>query len=118
MSYDVNHDSNWKYVIAVVVMAVIGVLGVLVITIIRPKEDNTILITMVLGFLAPTTLSLLSLMKSQETHLSVNSRLDDFMTTAREASRAEGIIEGQSMRLVGKKGPQGDKGDKGDSGDS
>lgn len=90
--------SNWKYIIAVIVMVVIGVFGVLFITWLRPKEDNIALITLIIGLVAPTTLSLLSLMKSQETHLSVNSRLDQFMSNAEKASHAEGVLEGQAMK--------------------
>lgn len=87
--------NNTPYLVAVLIMALIGVLGVVGVTYLRPGEDNTVLIGLVLGFLAPTTLSLLAFMKSQETHLSVNSRLDDFIRNAENAARGEGEKAGQ-----------------------
>lgn len=89
--------NNVPYIIAVVVMTSLGVVGVVAITVARPTSDNTALIGLVLGFLAPTTLSLLAFMKAQETHLSVNSRLDAFMANAKLAARAEGITEGRAQ---------------------
>jgi hypothetical protein len=87
--------NNLPYVVAVVIMMGFGVVGVVAITVLRPTQDNTIIITTLLGFLAPTTLSLLAFMKAQETHLSVNSRLDDFMRTATYAAHAKGLMEGR-----------------------
>jgi hypothetical protein len=93
----VRPPNNVPYVVAVVVMMTLGVVGVVAVTIARPTTDNTLLIASILGFLAPTTLSLLAFMKSQETHLSVNSRLDAFMANARSAARAEGVNEGRTQ---------------------
>jgi hypothetical protein len=87
--------NNLPYVIAVVIMMGLGVIGVVTIAIFRPLQDNTLIITTLLGFLAPTTLSLLAFMKAQETHLSVNSRLDAFMRTATYAAHAKGLLEGR-----------------------
>jgi hypothetical protein len=93
--------NNVPYLIAVVVMMLVGVGGVVTIAVLRPTQDNLALNASVLGFLAPTTLSLLAFMKSQETHLSVNSRLDAFMATARQAAHAQGMNEGlQRGRLA------------------
>lgn len=78
-------------------MMIIGVGGVVTISLARPNQDNTSIITTILGFLAPTTLSLLAFMKAQETHLSVNSRLDAFMRNAELAARVQGVIEGRSQ---------------------
>jgi len=90
-------SSNMQYVIAVVVMMMIGVIAVTVLVVMRPdNKENLIVIGLILGFLAPTTLSLLALMKSQETHLSVNSRLDAFMNNAKLAAYAKGVTEGRS----------------------
>jgi hypothetical protein len=89
--------NNLPYIVAVIMMMVIGVAGVVIITLGRPNQDNTQLITTILGFLAPTTLSLLAFMKAQETHLSVNSRLDAFMRNAELAARVQGVIEGRSQ---------------------
>lgn len=88
--------NNIPYVIAVVVMMTLGVIGVVAVTFARPTQDNTVLVGLILGFLAPTTLSLLAFMKSQETHLSVNSRLEAFMQAAEEAARAQGVEDGRT----------------------
>ena len=85
---------NLQYVIAILVMALLGVVAVVGITLSRPHDDNSILITAVLGFLAPTTLSLLSFMKSEQTHISVNSRLDSFLKTAQAAALNQGVAQG------------------------
>lgn len=89
--------NNVPYIIAVVVMMALGVLGVVLIVVLRPEKDNTVVIAAVLGFLAPTTLSLLAFMKAQETHLSVNSRLDAFMANAKTAAYADGMLEGRTQ---------------------
>lgn len=88
--------NNLKYILAVLFMMSLGVVSTVVLVVARPEnKDNILVIGTIIGFLAPTTLSLLSYMKSQETHLSVNSRLDAFMSQARLASRAEGLSEGR-----------------------
>lgn len=87
--------SNTQYIVAVVAMMLIAVAGVVVIVVLRPEADVALVIAAVFGFLAPTTLSMLSFMKAQETHLSVNSRLDQFIRNAEMAARAEGIGEGE-----------------------
>lgn len=87
-------------IMAIVVMSLFGIVGVVLVQIMKPDSDNTTLITMIVGFIASMTTSLLALMKAQETHLSVNSRLDQFMSTAKAASHAEGILEGQGMQMV------------------
>lgn len=81
-------------------MMLIGVGSVMTITLVRPDADNTAVIATILSFLAPTTLSLLAFMKSQETHLSVNSRLDAFVENAKLASFASGKDEGRRAANV------------------
>lgn len=94
----VTRQNNQAYVIAVLLMMMLGVSAIVLITILH-DGDNTGVITTIIGFLGPTTLSLLTFMKSQETHLSVNSRLDQFMTQAQIAARAQGIAEGRKEGL-------------------
>lgn len=88
-------SSNIPYVMAVITMIVVALILIGVISVARPDQDIIVLITTVFAVLAPTTLSLLTFMKAQETHLSVNSRLDEFMVNAKTASHAEGVIEGR-----------------------
>jgi len=88
--------SNVPYVIAVVLMIVVVIIAVTVIAIARPDKDNSALFALILGSIGPTTLSLLAYMKAQETHLSVNSRLEQFIRNADRTARAEGELAGQA----------------------
>jgi len=93
--------NNIPYIVAVVTMMLIGVVAIVVLVVMRPdNKDNLLIIGLIVGFLAPTTLSLLAFMKSQETHLSVNSRLDAFMKNARMAAHAQGVTEGRTEGRV------------------
>lgn len=76
-------------------MFLIAIVGTVIITLIRPDMDNGVIIAAFFGVLTPTTVSLLALMKAQETHLSVNSRLDQFIKNAGGIARAEGFEEGR-----------------------
>ncbi len=88
--------NNVPYVVAVVVMIVIVVIAVTVIAVVRPDKDNASLYALILGSIGPTTLALLAFMKSQETHLSVNSRLEQFIRNADRSARAEGELVGRA----------------------
>lgn len=88
-------SNNAQYIGAVVAMMAFGIIGSVLITALRPQEDNIVVIAAMLGFLAPTTFSILAFMKAQETHLSVNSRLDGFIENAERAAGAEGRMQGQ-----------------------
>ena len=79
-------------------MALLGCGFILGITIVRPTQDNTILIGSVLTAMAPTTVALLALLKSheslkksEETHLAVNSRLDQFIAAQAAIAHALGV---------------------------
>jgi len=88
--------------IAMVAVLLIGVVGVAVISAIRPDVDVLVISAVIFGFLTPTTASLLSYLKAQEaqaqaqeTHLAVNSRLDEFIKNASLAANAAGRKEGR-----------------------
>lgn len=85
--------NNSQYVVAVSVMIAIAIAGIVLVETFRPG-DNTATIAAIVGLLTPTTLSLLAFMKAQETHLSVNSRLESFIKSADIAARSEGLAEG------------------------
>lgn len=91
-----NINTNLSYIRAVIIMVLLGCFMALVIVLVRPDKDNVEIIASIFGLLTPTTLSLLAFMKSQETHLSVNSRLDDFISEASTSAKAQGIIEGRN----------------------
>jgi len=78
-------------------MVGITTIAIVALSVLAPNADHTRTITLLLGFAAPTTVSLLALMKAQQTHLSVNSRLDEFIKNASVASRAEGREEGRLL---------------------
>jgi Mn2+/Fe2+ NRAMP family transporter len=91
----------WPYIVAVLFMAMLGVVSIVTLTILRPKEDNLTIVTLILGFLAPTTLSLLSLMKAQEatnvateTHKIVNSELEKWKKDFAAKNFAQGQVAG------------------------
>lgn len=89
--------NNVPYLAVVALMAILAVFFVLGISYLRPTTDNSQLIATILGFVTTTTAAVLAFMKAQETHLSVNSRLDAFMANAKLAARAEGITEGRQQ---------------------
>jgi len=86
--------SNVPYLIAVVVMVMIGVIAILTIVLMRPTADNTQLIATLVGMIVPTTAAILALMKSQETHLTVNSQLAQWKLDFAALQRSEGAREG------------------------
>lgn len=76
-------------------MMTLGVIGAVSVAILRPAQDNTLLIGGLFGFLTPTTVSILAFMKAQETHVAVNSRLDQWLSSATDAAHMKGINEGR-----------------------
>lgn len=76
-------------------MVALAIIAIVAITLLRPAEDNTALIVVVLGFVATTLGTVLTYLKTQETHLSVNSRMDQLLSVAQRQSRAEGLAAGK-----------------------
>jgi len=70
--------SNIPYLIAVVIMTTLGVVSTITVLLVRPEADNAALFAAIAGFIAPTTMALLAFMKTQETHVLVNGRMDEF----------------------------------------
>ena len=89
-------SNNVPYVIAVVVMVFIAITAIVIVATVRPNEDNVAIYTLIVGSIVPTTTALLAFMKAQETHLSVNSRLDQFILNADRSARAEGELAGRA----------------------
>lgn len=88
--------NNTPYVIAVVIMSIIAMVCIVAVTLIRPSQDNSVLNVLILGFSTTTTAAILAFMKAQETHLSVNSRLEQFIRNADRAARSEGELVGRA----------------------
>ena len=87
--------NNIPYLITVLVMFSFGVVSIILVSKFRPDTDIVLLIGAVSAFIIPTTASVMAFMKSQETHLSVNSRLDQFIKNADLVARSEGRQEGR-----------------------
>ena len=90
----VQPPSNIPYLVAIVIMLLMALGSVMGILLIRPGQDNTQLIATVVGMMVPTIAAILAFMKSQETHLSVNSRLDAFMAEHAASADAKGFARG------------------------
>lgn len=88
--------SKAPYIWSVVVLTLLSCALVMGVLLVRPQVDAMDVITKVLTGLAPTIAAVLAYLKSQDTHLSVNSRLDAFMTEHAKVARAEGILQGTS----------------------
>lgn len=83
------------YVIVIALMAACGLMVILLLTWLRPVQDNTALIVMVLGFVTTTTAAIFVFLKSQETHLLFNSRMDEMMRNVEEVARLKGEKTGR-----------------------
>jgi hypothetical protein len=90
--------SNVQYVIAVLTMFLLGVIMSITIIALRPTADALVIVGSTFAVMSPTTLGLLSFMKAQETHLSVNSQLQSYINAASGRARAEGVIEGRDTQ--------------------
>jgi hypothetical protein len=83
-------SSIMPYIWATVIMFLIASLLVLGILILRPNADPLLVIGGIFGVVGTMTASILAVMKAQETHLSVNSRLDAWKRSMRTEARREG----------------------------
>lgn len=81
------------YVAAVVALSGMGVTAIVAITLARPNEDNTPIITTVLGFLVPVTLGFLGA-AVKEVHVAFNSRMTELLELTERSAKAEGQLLG------------------------
>ncbi|SRR5258706_7994129 len=88
-----SENKNLPYLIAVTIMAIIAVIGIVIVAIVHPA-DSMLIIGAIIGFLTPTTLSLLAFMKSQETHQAVNGRLGQFIENSNALAASQGFAAG------------------------
>ena len=77
-------------------MLLVGVVLIGLILWLRPTSDPLIVITAVSGFIASTGAGVLSMMKSQETHVAVNSRMDQWMDAQSNIAHAQGVSDEQA----------------------
>jgi hypothetical protein len=84
-------SSAWLSIPAIIALiAVTGVLSVVLLNYVRPEKDNDALIVQILGFLA----LVLNLLKSQEVHNLVNSRMTELGEQIGKTEHARGKAEG------------------------
>jgi hypothetical protein len=76
-----------------VILVLIGAVLVLGIMKLHPQSDPVDVMGNVAKGLAPTIAGILALMKSQETHLSVNSRMDTWMAQNTASAHQAGVAD-------------------------
>jgi hypothetical protein len=77
-----------REIVAVICMSVLGVLALVIVDYLHPGTDNTATNTMIIGFLAPTIMSLLSAMKSADNA----SKLESMHSDLKENSVMTGAV--------------------------
>lgn len=82
------------YVSSMVILAALTMAGVLAIVFLRPSApDNAAYIAAIIGVATPIIGVLMALLQ-RENHLTMNSRLDQLLSTNKQKSHAEGVLEG------------------------
>lgn len=94
-SVEIKEKESSSVVSAALVALGITMLGVIFAIIFVPDGDKATIIGTIIAMATPTTASILAYMKAQETHLSVNSRLDAFIKNAEMVAAAIGREEGR-----------------------
>jgi DMSO reductase anchor subunit len=87
-------SSMLPYIAAGVILVLIGAIFILILLFLRPKLDELILISTVAGIGGTMFASISALIKSQETHLTVNSQLTSWKNEFFEMAHAKGVIAG------------------------
>lgn len=90
------------YIVAMVVMALITIVAILLVTMMRPSSDNFQVLTMIIGFAGTITAAIMSMIKSQETHLTVNSQYTQWKKDFASFHRAEGAkdaVDAEQQRV-------------------
>jgi hypothetical protein len=94
----------WLYVGAGLGMLFIISTAVVLITILRATQDNSLLITAIIGFGTTTFVSMIGAIKTQETKhvvrevaFRVDGRLSELIKATAASSRAEGQVEGAGI---------------------
>lgn len=94
---DVPHSTNVvPYVTSALVLFLIGVILIGVILWLRPNVDALVTIATVMGFVVSVSASIAAFIKSQETHLMVNSQLTAWKKEFYSMAHAEGALAGAS----------------------
>jgi hypothetical protein len=76
--------------LAMTAIACIGILSVVLVNLFFPGQDNVMLIAIILGLMAPTIISITTMVKVHDLHLAVNSRLTQLLDQTEKASELAG----------------------------
>jgi len=97
--------TKWPYVVTVIGIPIVSLVGVVLVVTLRPATSealataNAALVTQILGFGATITVAMLAYLKSSDTHIVMNSRMDEFKRTmqlASDAAVARALSEGRA----------------------
>jgi hypothetical protein len=101
MSQSADHGgfSAVAYLFAIVGMVMVGVAGIIGIEVVRTGQDNMLIHGLIMGFLTPTIMSVLSLMKAHDTHLIVNSRMDELLKLTKSSEFAKGVLHATGKEM-------------------
>ena len=100
MSIDHDTESNWAsrlvqvYVVAVMLLSVVGVVSIVALTMVRPDQNHSDTIVVILGFLVPTV-SALTAGAVAHMQRSVNGRLTQLLALTARVHAAEGELAGR-----------------------
>ena len=84
------------YVVTVAMLLLLGIVLVGLCLYLRPTLDPVVITGVVFAFLTPTFTGIAAFLKSQETHLTVNSQLTSWKSEFYAMSHAEGMLKGAS----------------------
>jgi hypothetical protein len=93
-------SSAIPYVAAAVIVVMSGLVALLLLAELRPALDITIAAGVVSAFIVSITTGVLAFMKSQETHKTVNSRMDGMLAVVRELAHERGLKEGRETQAT------------------
>ncbi len=82
-----------KYIVSAIVVLLLGLLAIFGVFLVRPDKDNSAIITIIIGVITPTSVTILAFLKSSDTHLTVNSLFDKVMEAAKALARQEAVAE-------------------------
>jgi hypothetical protein len=86
--------SEGKYIWAFVVITLLSFALIILTLLVRPNYDPVDVIIQISKMMVPTMAGVAAYLKSEETHIMINSRLDEFIKNSNLVARAEGAAQG------------------------
>jgi len=91
---DEKPSNAMPYVVSVIILFLLGIILIGGVLYLRPATDPLVVIGVVFGFLISSGASIAAFIKSQETHLTVNSQLTAWKKEFYQMAHGEGVIQG------------------------